>query len=141
VPGYPGALRVVYNGVVRTAVGTERPVTELAPGLVTLQVVFTAALGQKLDDSFGPPIQVEVSASPPGLLVEGAGVGSDLCRSLRLGPGDGVLQVTARAATCDVDAPNGACHMTRQDWGIPVRVRDGGATRLPLVLRGLDPGE
>ena len=32
-----------------------------------------------------------------------------------------------------------ACHLTRQDWGVPVRVVDGAATRLPLVLRGLDP--
>ena len=34
-----------------------------------------------------------------------------------------------------------ACHVTQQDWGIPVRVTSGGAARLPLVLRGLDvPG-
>jgi thiol-disulfide isomerase/thioredoxin len=119
---------------------TERPVTDLAPGLVTLEVVFTVAPGQKHDDSFGSPIRVEVSASPPELLLDGAGVGSELCRTLRLGPGDGVLQVTAQAATCDVDAPNAACHLARQDWGVLVRVRDGGATRLPLVLHGLDPG-
>src|SRR5690606_34494053 len=46
---------------------TERPATVLAPGEVTLEVVFTPGPGQKLDDSFGPPIRLEVTASPPGL--------------------------------------------------------------------------
>ena len=50
----------------------------------------------------------------------------------------GVLQVVARAATCDVDAEHGACHLTRQDWGVPVEVNAGGADRLSLILRGLD---
>lgn len=50
----------------------------------------------------------------------------------------GVLQVTAQAATCDADVEHAACHLTRQDWGVPVRVVDGAAARLPLVLRGLD---
>ena len=31
-----------------------------------------------------------------------------------------------------------ACHVHQQDWGVPVRVTTGGATRLPLVLAGLD---
>jgi hypothetical protein len=59
-------------------------------------------------------------------------------RELRLRPGTGVLQITAQAATCDADGPHPACHLTRQDWGVPVTVVDGGADRLPLVLRGLD---
>ena len=50
----------------------------------------------------------------------------------------GVLQVVAQAATCDADAEHAACHLTRQDWGVPVRVTADGAARLPLVLRGLD---
>ena len=49
-----------------------------------------------------------------------------------------MLQVTAQAATCDADVEHAACHLTRQDWGVPVRVVADGATRLPLVLRGLD---
>ncbi len=49
-----------------------------------------------------------------------------------------MLQVTAQAATCDADVEHAACHLTRQDWGVPVRVVDGAVTRLPLVLRGLD---
>jgi hypothetical protein len=34
-------------------------------------------------------------------------------------------------------SPNPACHLTRQDWGVPVTIEPGGATRLPLVLRRL----
>ena len=52
----------------------------------------------------------------------------------------GVLQVVAQAATCDAVAEFPACHLTRQDWGVAIRVDKDGATRLPLVLRGLDAG-
>jgi hypothetical protein len=54
------------------------------------------------------------------------------------GVSGGVLQVVAQAATCDADGEYPACHLTRQDWGVPVRIAPGGASRLPLVLRGLD---
>jgi thiol-disulfide isomerase/thioredoxin/sugar lactone lactonase YvrE len=119
---------------------TERPPTDLAPGEVTLDVLFTPAPGQKLDDSFGPPTRLTVSASPPELLVEGAGDGEDLSRRLVISETvtAGVLQVVAQAATCDADAPNPACHLTRQDWGVPVRIVEGGPTRLPLPLRAID---
>jgi thiol-disulfide isomerase/thioredoxin len=119
---------------------TERPPMEVAAGEVTLDVIFTPAPGQKLDDSLGPPLRLEVSASPPGLLVEGAGSGTDLRRKLVISADvpQGVLQVVAQAATCDVEAEHPACHLTRQDWGVPVHVTDDGAHRLPLVLRGLD---
>jgi hypothetical protein len=117
---------------------TERPASVLAPGDVTLDVIFTPAPGQRLDASFGPPLRLEVSASPPELLESGGGVTAELRRELRLRPGDGVLQVVAQAATCDADADFPACHLTRQDWGVPIRVVDGGESRLPLVLRGLD---
>src|SRR2546430_3088591 len=119
---------------------TERPVTPLAPGAVTLDVIFTPAPGQKLDDSFGVPTRLEVSASPPGLLLDGAGVTTELTRTLRLAEdvATGVLQVTAQAATCDAEAEHAACHLTRQDWGVPARITPDGPTRLPLVLRGLD---
>jgi thiol-disulfide isomerase/thioredoxin len=117
---------------------TGRPVTDIAPGELALDVVFTLPPGQKLDDSFGVPTRLEVSASPPDLLVDGAGVSTDLSRTLRIASGvaEGVIQVTAQAATCDADAEHAACHLTRQDWGVPVRVTAGGASRLPLVLRG-----
>jgi thiol-disulfide isomerase/thioredoxin/sugar lactone lactonase YvrE len=119
---------------------TERPVTDLAPGKVTLDVLFTPAPGQKLDDSFGPPTRLMVSASPPELLAEGGGDGEDLSRRLVISEtvAAGVLQVVAQAATCDADAPNPACHLTRQDWGVPVRVQAGGPTRLALPLRAID---
>ncbi|RLP87958.1 alkyl hydroperoxide reductase [Micromonospora sp. BL4] len=119
---------------------TERKPTDVAAGEVTLDIVFTPAPGQKLDETFGPSTRLVVSASPPELLVEGAGTGTELSRRLVLN-GEvtgGVLQVTAQAATCDADVEHAACHLTRQDWGVPVRVVDGAATRLPLVLRGLD---
>ena len=119
---------------------TERPASEVAPGEVTLDVIFEPAPGQKLDDSFGPSTRLSVSASPPELLIDGAGTTTDLSRRLVIAANiaGGVLQVVAQAATCDTDGPNPACHLTRQDWGVPVRVTPGGPARLPLVLRGLD---
>ena len=119
---------------------TERPVILLAPGEVALEVIFTPAPGQKLDDSFGIPTRLEVSASPAELLVEGAGVGTELSRTLRVAGdvAEGVIQVTAQAATCEADAEHAACHLTRQDWAVPVRITPEGAPRLPLILRGRD---
>jgi hypothetical protein len=119
---------------------TERPPTLLAPGEVQLDLIFEPAPGQKLDESFGPSTRLEVSASPPELLVSGAGVTTDLRRRLVLSPDvpGGVLQVVAQAATCDIDAEFPACHLTRQDWGVPVHVVRDGAARLPLILRGMD---
>ncbi|GIJ22234.1 NHL domain-containing thioredoxin family protein [Micromonospora lutea] len=121
---------------------TERRPTDLAVGEVVLDVVFTPAPGQKLDETFGPSTRLVVSASPPELLVEGAGTGTELSRRLVIDGSvpEGVLQVTAQAATCDADVEHAACHLTRQDWGVPVRVVDGAAARLPLVLRGMDAG-
>jgi hypothetical protein len=120
---------------------TERPPTSLAPGAVMLEVVFTPAPGQKLDPSNGAPTRLEVSASPPGLLTEGAGTGTDLTRRLVISStvDGGVLQVVARAATCDAEAEHPACHLTRQDWGVPVVVTPGGASTLELVLFGRSP--
>ncbi|WP_433128064.1 NHL domain-containing thioredoxin family protein [Micromonospora sp. CA-240977] len=119
---------------------TERKPTDVAAGEVTLDIVFTPAPGQKLDETFGPSTRLVVSASPPELLVDGAGTGTELSRRLVLNAEvtAGVLQVTAQAATCDADVEHAACHLTRQDWGVPVRVVEGAVTRLPLVLRGLD---
>ena len=82
---------------------THRPVTDVAPGEVDLEVVFTPPAGQKLDDRYGPATRLVVSATPPGLLKEGDGTGTDLTRRLTLDAhvGDGVLHVAARAASCD----------------------------------------
>jgi hypothetical protein len=131
-------------GVVKTVIGerhrTERPASPLAAGPVTLDVVFTPAPGQKLDTQFGPSTRLTVSAAPAELLLEGAGSTTELSRKLVINPAvsEGVLQVVAQVATCDVDVENAACHLTRQDWGVPVVVTAEGPSRLPLILRGMD---
>jgi thiol-disulfide isomerase/thioredoxin len=118
---------------------TERPATPLPPGEITLDVVYTPPPGSKLDDTWGPPTRLEVSADPPDLLLDGAGTGTDLTRRLVLSADvpSGVLQITAQAATCDADAPNPACHLTRQDWGVPVTLQPAAPTHLTLTLHGL----
>src|SRR5690606_14553496 len=123
------------------ALEVRRPATVLASGAVQLNVVFTPPPGQKLDDRYGPSTRLEVSASPPELLVEGAGADTDLSRLIRLS-GDvteGVLQVVAQAASCDIDAEHPVCRVTRQDWGVPVRVERSGDGELSLVMSG-NPG-
>ncbi|SNY63381.1 Thiol-disulfide isomerase or thioredoxin [Paractinoplanes atraurantiacus] len=132
----PGAVQSVAGERHRT----ERPPSPVAPGALTLDVIFTPAPGQKLDTQFGPSTRLEVSASPPELLLSGAGVTTDLSRPLVINPDipKGILQVVAQAATCDVDVEFAACHLTRQDWGVPVVVTADGPDRLPLILRGLD---
>ncbi|MEU7163482.1 NHL domain-containing thioredoxin family protein [Streptomyces morookaense] len=120
---------------------TQRAATDIAPGRLQLDVVFQAPAGQKLDTRYGPSTRLLVSATPPELLAEGSGAGTDLARELVLADGvtEGVLHVSAMAASCDDDPENEypACHMHQQDWGVPVRVVAGGAERLPLVLAGL----
>ena len=135
----PGLLAGAGTAVAGQRHRTERPVTDVAAGEVLLDVVFGLAPGQKLDDSFGPPTRLEVSASPPELLLDGAGTDTDLTRRLVLAADvpAGVLQVVAQAATCDAEAEHPACHLARQDWGVPVRVVAGGADRLALTLAHL----
>lgn len=121
---------------------TQRAATRVAPGALRLEVVFQAPAGQKLDTRYGPSTRLLVSATPPELLAEGAGAGTDLARDLVLADGvsEGVLHVSAMAASCD-DAPDieyPACHVHQQDWGVPVEIGEGGAARLGLVLAGLD---
>ncbi len=141
--------RPVAPGVWRRIEGerrqTQRPAAEIGPGEVVLDVVYTPPPGQKLDERYGPATRLQVSASPPALLRTGAGDGTDLRRLLVINPdaGNGVLHVTAQAASCDevsAGEPHPACHLTRQDWGVPVRVVPDGPARLALVLRGMDDG-
>ncbi|WP_030982097.1 thioredoxin-like domain-containing protein [Streptomyces sp. NRRL WC-3744] len=139
---------------------TQRAATEVAPGRLRLHVIFQAPAGQKLDtlphartDShggtpIGPATRLLVSATPPELLLKGEGADTDLCRELELNPSvtEGVLHVSAMAATCDDDPANEypACHVHQQDWGVPLRLAEGGVDRLPLVLAGMDetaPGQ
>ncbi|MCX4989676.1 MULTISPECIES: NHL domain-containing thioredoxin family protein [unclassified Streptomyces] len=122
---------------------TRREATEVAPGAVRLDVVFQAPAGQKLDTRYGPSTRLLVSATPPELLLAGEGAGTDLSRVVELNPAvpEGVLHVSAMAASCDDDVAGGehpACHVHQQDWGVPVRLTEGGADRLPLVLAGMD---
>lgn len=128
--------------VADTAHRTQRAATEIGPGTLRLDVVFQAPAGQKLDTRYGPSTRLLVSSTPPELLAEGAGQGTDLSRDLVLadGHGEGVLHVSAMAASCDDDPENEypACHVHQQDWGVPVSVTAGGASRLPLVLAGMD---
>ncbi|ALG14331.1 NHL domain-containing thioredoxin family protein [Kibdelosporangium phytohabitans] len=120
----------------------KRPPTVLAPGDVELTVVFQPPPGQKLDERYGPSTRLEITSSPPELLVDGAGTGTDLSRRLVLAEGVdmGVLHVVAQAASCDDDPAieHPACRLTRQDWGVPVRVEQAGLRRLPLMLGGMD---
>jgi thiol-disulfide isomerase/thioredoxin len=121
---------------------TQREATEVAPGALRLDVVFTAPSGQKLDTRYGPSTRLLVSSTPPGLLAEGEGAGTDLSRALVLADDitEGVLHVSAMAASCDDDpaVEYPACHVHQQDWGVPVRVTDDGTARLGLVLAGMD---
>ncbi|WP_079428460.1 NHL domain-containing thioredoxin family protein [Streptomyces katrae] len=121
---------------------TQRAATEVAPGTLRLDVVFQAPAGQKLDTRYGPSTRLLVSSTPPELLAAGEGAGTDLFRDLELNPdvAEGVLHVSAMAASCDDDPANEypACHVHQQDWGVPVTVTASGTARLPLVLAGMD---
>jgi thiol-disulfide isomerase/thioredoxin len=121
---------LVVDGVAHR---TQRPVTDLAPGSVSLTVVFAPPPGQKLDDSFGPSTRLTVSGP---LVADGGGTTTELTRSLVLQGDEGVLHVAASAASCDIGVEHPACHVTQQDWGIPVRLVPGAAAELTLVLNG-----
>ncbi len=152
VPGDdPTSLVVVESlahRLVRVDVGTdhdvtdtpqhaERAPTDLGAGPVTLRIEFTPPPGRKLDDRFGPSTALTVSAAPAGLLRAGGGTGPALERVLELVEGDGVLQVTAQAASCDdTRSAHPACYLARQDWGVPVRVTPDGPSELTLMLLG-----
>lgn len=134
VPVAKAAERMIDRGAQRS----ERPVTEVGPGPLTVRVLFTPPPGHKLDDSLGPSTQVTISTTPTSMLTSGSGVDTALDRTLELDPAytEGVLHVSARAASCDADPTIEfpACHMHQQDWGVPIRVVDGGPDHLDLSL-------
>jgi hypothetical protein len=134
------ALRDAVSPVVGPAHRTQRPQTAVAPGPVELEVVFEPPKGQHLDERDGPATRLTVSASPDGLLLEGAGTSTGLSRRLVLAEGiaTGVLHVAAFAASCDEGVEHPACHVTQQDWGIPLTIDEAAPDRVVLVLRGLD---
>ena len=134
VPVAKAAERIIDQGAQRS----ERPVTEIGPGPIRVRVLFTPPEGHKLDDSLGPSTQVTISATPAGMLQDGGGVSTDLERTVDLDPvyREGVLHISARAASCDADpaVEFPACHMHQQDWGVPIRIVDGAPTELDLSL-------
>ncbi|HEX2904115.1 MAG TPA: thioredoxin-like domain-containing protein [Jatrophihabitans sp.] len=130
----PAAADALVHG---QALRTERPVTALRPGPVRLLVPFEAPPGRKLDDRYGPATRLMVS--PSELVAAGAGDGTDLTRTIELAGAagsEGVLQVTAQAASCDIGGDNPACYLARQDWGVPIRLDPAGAEELTLTLMG-----
>ena len=134
VPVAKAAERVIDEGTQRS----ERPVTEVGPGPLRIRVLFTPPEGHKLDDSMGPSTQVSITTSPASMVRAGAGTRTELERVLELDPSitEGVLHVNARAASCDADpaVEFPACHMHQQDWGVPIRVVEGGPDHLDLSL-------
>ena len=124
---------------------TQRPATKVSPGTFELNVRFAAPAGQKLDDRWGDPTQLQVSSSPENLILSGGGTTMGLDRTLEINPEvtDGVLHITARAAACDGEEggeipDHAACHLYQQDWGIPLVLDDSGETGLVLELRGVN---
>ena len=87
---------------------TQRAATDVAAGPFRLDVVFSAPAGQKLDERYGPSTRLLVSSTPPELLLKGEGADTDLSRKLELNPAvsEGVLHVSAMAASCDDDPAN-----------------------------------
>nr|WP_171919520.1 NHL domain-containing thioredoxin family protein [Glutamicibacter halophytocola] len=137
----PAEALVVDEG----ASQTQRPKTRVQSGNHEILVRFAAPKGQKLDDRWGDPTQLKISASPEELILEGSGTSVGLTRTLVLNPevSEGVLHITARAAACDGE-PGGeipdhaACHLYQQDWGIPVLLDAQGENELLLDLRGVN---
>ncbi|MBM6589776.1 NHL domain-containing thioredoxin family protein [Brevibacterium sp. RIT 803] len=125
------------------ALTSKRPSTEISSGPVAVSVSFTVPAGQKLDDRWGDPTYLQVSSTPPELIVSGDGGAEGLKRDIVINPEfeSGVLHVTARAAACDGE-PGGeiplhaACHLYQQDWGIPVDLVATAPAELTLDLRG-----
>ena len=125
-----------------SAARAERAPTQIAAGDVRLVVAFVPPPGQHLDERYGAATRLSVTATPAALLRSGEGTSYTLTRHLEVDAsvGDGVLHVTASAASCDMDAGEGAaCHLHQQDWGIPVVVTPGAATMLDLALGGANP--
>ena len=123
------------------AMRTIRPALRLAPGEVTIDVIFDPPPGEKRDDRYGPSTNLVIGSTPPNLVSEGTGSGSDLVRAIRISGdvSDGVLHVAAKGASCDdVSGPDAhaACHIHQQDWGIPVIIAADGDNRVTLTLSG-----
>lgn len=123
---------------------TSRPAIKVAPGDVTIEVVFEPPPGEKRDDRYGPSTQLVVSSSPAGLISAGAGTTSDLIRRVTVEAvaAEGVLHVAAKGASCDDTGgdpeAHAACHIHQQDWGVPIVIDPAGEHVVRLVLSGGD---
>lgn len=141
-----GANRVVILGLpadtvfAGDALRLVRAPIELAPGHVSVTVIFEPPPGQKRDDRYGPSTQLVVSSTPRTLLVDGVGSGADLGRQVNVSADveSGVLHVQAKGASCE-DGESSACHIHQQDWGLPVVIAPGGLTEVTLTLSGSAP--
>ncbi len=120
------------------AMKTARPALEVQPGELSINVVFSAPPGQKLDDRYGPSTYLVVSSTPKDLLLEGAGNSTSLTRQIVLNPNvsEGVLHVAAKGASCDEADEGAQCHIHQQDWGVPIKVSSSGSSSVDLVLSG-----
>lgn len=120
------------------ALSTVRPVLEVKADVVLIDVSFSAPLGQKLDERYGPSSYLVVSSTPKELLLEGAGSSVELKRQIVLNPAisEGVLHVAAKGASCDESNDAAQCHIHQQDWGIPIKVSASGVGVVELVLAG-----
>lgn len=121
---------------------TSRPAIKVAPGAVTVEVIFDPPPGEKRDDRYGPSTQLVVSSSPAALISEGAGTTSELVRDIRIEAValEGVLHVAAKGASCDDTGgdpqAHAACHIHQQDWGIPIIIVPDGDSHITLTLSG-----
>jgi len=79
-----------------------------------------------------------VSSTPKEFLISGGGSGNELRREIALNSeiSQGVLHIAAKGASCDVAADAAQCHIHQQDWGIPIKLSDVGASLIELVLSG-----
>lgn len=127
------------------AITLTRAATPVDDRKLSLVIGFQPPTGQKLDDRFGDPTRLTVSASPPELIASGSGADEGLTRELHFASGidSGVLHISVQAAACDGDPVTGevpefaACHLYQQDWGIPIQLIADGPTELALPLRAV----
>jgi hypothetical protein len=127
VPTWPDGGRHVRRALPRS----RRPVLDLAPGTVHVEVRFAPGAGEADRNGGGPPpTWLALAAEPAGLLETGVGSAPGLQRDVVLpdpaagGYESGVVHVAA-----------GAGPRYEQDWGLPVRVVRGGAKAIVLNLR------
>ena len=125
----PPRRRRPRRGASTGGCAVKRPPSELEPGEVTLT-----------SSSSHRPGRSSISASvtrparglrlPSSLLLEGEGVTTTLRRRLVLNPDVSRCAASvAQAATCDAEAEHAACHLTRQDWGVPIVLSANGSAR------------